>query len=83
MNFAWDMFEFTQADCQSLAAAVKASPQLQLLHLHRSKLTDDGARLIISKLLDHPSLQVLGEQAEPESHTADNTLCSINYRLLP
>ena len=61
MNFEWDLFQFTRADCLSLSQAVKAAPHLYHLHLHRSKLSDDSGRVLISHLLDHPGLRVLSE----------------------
>ena len=61
MNFEWDLFHFTRADCLSLSQAIKAATNLNHLHFHRSKISDDSARVLISHLLDHPSLCVLGE----------------------
>ena len=61
MNFEWDLFQFTRTDCLSLAQAVKASPHLHLLHLHRSKLSDESGRLLLAHLLNHPGLHVLGQ----------------------
>lgn len=61
MNFEWSLFEFTTKDSQLLAKGLKATPTLQIFRLNRSKVDDQKGRLIISHLLDHPSLTVLGE----------------------
>ena len=60
MNFEWSLFEFTKNDCQQLATYVKGCGQLRALHVCRSKMTDERARLLISHLLGHPSLETLG-----------------------
>ncbi len=62
MNFEWNLFEFTKNDCSQLAKFVKGSKQLRALHVCRSKMTDERARLLISQLLGHPTLQTLGKQ---------------------
>ncbi|CAB3978044.1 dynein regulatory complex subunit 5-like [Paramuricea clavata] len=59
MNFEWNMFQFTSRDCQLLSKAVKACHTLKVFHLHRSRVDDDKARVLISHLLDHPSLTTL------------------------
>lgn len=59
MNFEWSLFEFTKADCHALSKAVKATPTLRVLRLHRSKVADDRGRQLVSHLLDHPSLSTL------------------------
>jgi hypothetical protein len=59
MNFDWSLFKFTERDCSLLAKAVKSSRTLKMLHLHRSNVTDDKARVLISHILDHPSLETL------------------------
>ena len=61
MNFEWSLFEFTKADCHALSKAVKATPTLRVLRLHRSKVADDRGRQLVSHLLDHPSLSILGQ----------------------
>ena len=53
MNFEWGLFEFTKMDCQLLAQAVKATPTLRMLRVHRSKVDNERGRLLISHLLDH------------------------------
>ena len=60
MNFDWSLFEFTARDSQLLASGLKATPTLRVFRLNRSKVGDQKGRLIISHLLDHPSLSVLG-----------------------
>jgi len=59
MNFEWDLFEFTNRDCSLLAKAVKSCPKIRLFHLHRSKVNDEKARVLISHLLDHTALTIL------------------------
>lgn len=59
MNFEWNLFEFTNKDCSLLAKALKSCSTLKLFHLHKSKVDDEKARVIISHLLDHPSLDIL------------------------
>ena len=61
MNFEWSLFEFTRADCQLLSQAVQATPTLRVLRLQQSKVNDERGRLLVSKLLDHPSLATLGK----------------------
>lgn len=56
MNFEWNLFQFTQRDCLLLAKAVKSCTWLKRLCLHRSKVDDSRARVIVSNLLDHPTL---------------------------
>jgi len=59
MNFEWDLFEFTNRDCSMLAKAVKDCKKIKLFHLHKSKVNDEKARVLISHMLDHPSLTTL------------------------
>ena len=40
--------------------AVKACGKIKLFHLHKSKVNDEKARVLVSHLLDHPSLTTLG-----------------------
>lgn len=61
MNFEWSLFEFTPRDCQLLAKGLKATPTLKIFRLNRSKVGDQQGRIIVSHLLDHPSLCTLGE----------------------
>ena len=56
MNFEWNLFQFTARDCLLLAKCIAACKQLKVLRLHRSKVDDDKVRVLISHLLDHPSL---------------------------
>ncbi|XP_019647867.1 PREDICTED: T-complex-associated testis-expressed protein 1-like [Branchiostoma belcheri] len=59
MNFEWNLFQFTTRDCLLLSKAVKSCKTLQKFHLCRSKVDDDKVRVLISHLLDHPSLMEL------------------------
>ncbi|KAM4600977.1 LOW QUALITY PROTEIN: dynein regulatory complex subunit 5 [Polymixia lowei] len=59
MNFEWNLFEFTFRDCESLAKALKSCKTLKVLRLHQSKVEDEKCRLLMSYLLDHPSLREL------------------------
>ncbi|XP_063078326.1 dynein regulatory complex subunit 5 isoform X2 [Engraulis encrasicolus] len=56
MNFEWNLFEFTFRDCESLGKALKACKTLKVLRIHQSKVDDEKCRLLVSYLLDHPSL---------------------------
>ncbi|KAL9958304.1 hypothetical protein ACROYT_G035304 [Oculina patagonica] len=59
MNFEWNLFQFTARDCLLLAKAVKACHTLKVFHLHRSGVDDEKVRVLISHILDHPSLTTL------------------------
>ncbi|XP_041878889.1 dynein regulatory complex subunit 5 [Corvus kubaryi] len=56
MNFEWSLFNFTEQDCFSLAAAVKMCHNLKVFKLTRSKVDDDKIKLLARNLLDHPCL---------------------------
>ena len=56
MNFEWNLFQFTSRDCLLLAKAVAACKQLKVFQLHSSNVDDDKCRVLISHILDHPSL---------------------------
>ena len=56
MNFEWTLFQFTARDCLQLAQCVAACKTLKVFRLHRSKVDDDKVRVLISHILDHPSL---------------------------
>lgn len=56
MNFEWNLFQFTARDCLQLAQCVAACKTLKVFKLHRSKVDDDKVRVLISNILDHPSL---------------------------
>ncbi|KAM5165545.1 dynein regulatory complex subunit 5 [Mantella aurantiaca] len=56
MNFEWNLFRFTERDCRLLAETFKTFRNLKVFRLHRSKVDDDKARILIRCLLDHPSL---------------------------
>ncbi|CAI9580765.1 unnamed protein product [Staurois parvus] len=56
MNFEWNLFRFTERDCGLLADTFKTFRNLKVFRLHRSKVDDDKARVLIRSLLDHPSL---------------------------
>lgn len=59
MNFEWNLFEFTSKDCSLLAKAIKNCSNLRVFHLHKSKVNDEKARILISHLLDHPTVEIL------------------------
>ncbi|XP_063429514.1 dynein regulatory complex subunit 5-like isoform X2 [Mytilus trossulus] len=59
MNFEWNLFKFTARDCLQLAQCVAACKHLKVFHLSRSTLDDDKTRVLISHILDHPSLTTL------------------------
>ncbi|XP_013405345.1 T-complex-associated testis-expressed protein 1 [Lingula anatina] len=59
MNFDWNLFQFTARDCLLLSKCIAACKTLKVLCLHRSKVDDDRVRVLISHILDHPSLEEL------------------------
>ncbi|XP_062518832.1 dynein regulatory complex subunit 5-like [Corticium candelabrum] len=59
MNFDWSLFKFTEQDCSLLAKAVKSCRSLTVFHLHRSNVTDEKSRTLISHFLEHPCLETL------------------------
>lgn len=67
MNFMWSLFEFTHADCSMLGKALGATPKLKVLRLRETKVNNERGRLLISHLLDHPSLSILGVLKLPVS----------------
>ena len=56
MNFEWILFQFTSRDCLQLAKCVAGLKTLKVFRLHQSKVDDDKVRVLISHLLEHPSL---------------------------
>ncbi|XP_046381825.1 dynein regulatory complex subunit 5-like [Haliotis rufescens] len=56
MNFEWNLFQFTARDCLQLAECVAKCKTLKVFKLHRSKVDEDKVRVLISHILDHPSL---------------------------
>jgi len=56
MNFEWSLFQFTARDCLLLTKCIAACKTLKVFRLHRSRVDDDKVRVLISHLLDHPSL---------------------------
>ncbi|OCT79585.1 dynein regulatory complex subunit 5 [Xenopus laevis] len=56
MNFEWNLFRFTDRDCNSLAQTLKVFRNLKVFRLHKSKLDDDKARIVVRSLLNHPAL---------------------------
>ncbi|XP_072543503.1 dynein regulatory complex subunit 5 [Salminus brasiliensis] len=56
MNFEWNLFEFTFSDCEFLAKALKSCTTLKILKINQSKVDDEKCRMLVSHLLDHPSL---------------------------
>lgn len=59
MNFEWNLFQFTQRDCLMLSKCIKNCTTLTSFQLHRSKVDDDKVRVLISHILDHPTLKEL------------------------
>ena len=59
MNFEWGLFQFTPRDCLLLSKSIKNCKQLKSFTLHQSKVDDAKVRVLISHLLDHPSLEEL------------------------
>ncbi|XP_078000294.1 dynein regulatory complex subunit 5-like [Glandiceps talaboti] len=59
MNFEWNLFQFTNRDCLLLSKCIKKCNTLKVFKLHRSKVDDDKVRVLISHILDHPSLEEL------------------------
>ncbi|XP_033105007.1 dynein regulatory complex subunit 5-like [Anneissia japonica] len=56
MNFEWNLFMFTNRDCLLLSKCIKKCRTLKVFKLHKSKVDDDKARVLIAHILDHPSL---------------------------
>lgn len=56
MNFEWNLFQFTQRDCLLLSKALRSCKQIKRIQLHKSKVDNAKIRVMISHLLDHPSL---------------------------
>ncbi|XP_072163014.1 dynein regulatory complex subunit 5-like [Diadema setosum] len=59
MNFEWNLFQFTARDCMLLSKCIKRCSHLKKFQLHRSKVDDDKARVLIAHILDHPGLEEL------------------------
>uniref|UniRef100_A0A8C7WQY9 T-complex-associated-testis-expressed 1 n=1 Tax=Oryzias sinensis TaxID=183150 RepID=A0A8C7WQY9_9TELE len=59
MNFAWNMFEMTYRDCETLAKALQTCKTLKLFRLHQSHMDDRKCQLLVKHLMDHPSLEEL------------------------
>jgi len=59
MNFEWNLFEFTSRDCLLLSKALKHCDSLVTFQLHQSKVDNEKCRVLISHLLDHPTLKKL------------------------
>ncbi|XP_028809153.1 dynein regulatory complex subunit 5 isoform X2 [Denticeps clupeoides] len=59
MNFEWNLFEFSFRDCESLGKALKSCRTLKVLRIHQSRVDDERCRLLVTHLLDHPSLSEL------------------------
>ena len=59
MNFEWNLFQFTARDCLLLAKCVAACKTMKVFRIHRSKVDDEKVRVLISHILDHPSLEEL------------------------
>ncbi|KAE8600168.1 hypothetical protein XENTR_v10013114 [Xenopus tropicalis] len=56
MNFEWNLFRFTDRDCNSLAQALRVFRNLKVFRLHKSKVDDDKACVLVRSLLNHPAL---------------------------
>ncbi|KAK6997922.1 T-complex-associated testis-expressed protein 1 [Biomphalaria glabrata] len=56
MNFEWNFFQFTAKDCLQLSECIAGLPNLKVFRLHKSKVDDEKARVLISHILDHPGL---------------------------
>ncbi|XP_077138053.1 dynein regulatory complex subunit 5 isoform X1 [Ranitomeya variabilis] len=56
MNFEWNLFRFTDRDCEALANCLKTFKKLKVFRLHRSRVDDGKVRVLIRSLLNHPSL---------------------------
>jgi len=56
MNFAWNLFQFTQLDCITLANSLRRCQNLKVFSLHQSKVDDSKVRILARQLLDHPTL---------------------------
>ena len=56
MNFEWQLFDMTKKDCQVLAKCVAQCHTLRSLHITWSKLDDEKIRLLISQIINHPTL---------------------------
>ena len=56
MNFEWILFQFTARDCLQLAKCIAGLKTLKVFRLHRSKVDDEKVRVLISHILEHPSL---------------------------
>ena len=69
MNFEWSLFEFTRNDCTNLSKAIKASKVLTTMRLHRSQVDDVKGRVLVSHLLDHPTLTTLGSYGTQYTNT--------------
>jgi len=59
MNFEWSLYQFTLRDCTSLANCLRKCVNLSTLCLHECKIDDEKVRVLIKRLLNHPSLRKL------------------------
>ncbi|XP_073421020.1 dynein regulatory complex subunit 5 [Dendrobates tinctorius] len=56
MNFEWNLFRFTDRDCEALSNCLQKFKKLKVFRLHRSRVDDGKVRVLIRSLLNHPSL---------------------------
>ncbi|XP_063297643.1 dynein regulatory complex subunit 5 [Pelobates fuscus] len=56
VNFQWNLFNFTEQDCVSLAKALQIFKNLKVFRLNKSKVDDEKVRVLVRRLLNHPSL---------------------------
>ena len=82
MNFQWNLFEFTAADCQLLGKALQATPTLKVFRLRESKVSTERGRVLVAHLLDHPSLQTLGKFFPQTCRTVDCCVSDLSHNCL-
>ncbi|XP_037092586.1 dynein regulatory complex subunit 5-like [Pollicipes pollicipes] len=58
-EFAWNLFQITEKDCEDLGKALKEKPELTVFRLRRSLLDDPRALTLLYALDGHKNLKVL------------------------
>ncbi|XP_043189027.1 dynein regulatory complex subunit 5-like [Amphibalanus amphitrite] len=58
-NFAWNLFQITEKDCEDLGKALKDKPQLTIFRLRRSLVDDPRALTLLFALEGHQNLKIL------------------------
>ena len=58
-DFAWNLFQITEKDCEDLGKALKDKPLLTVFRLRRSLLDDPRALTLLFALEGHQNLKVL------------------------